>query len=469
MAKSKSLSRSISQITGAVSTAAILFTGLTFSMAYYFLVQHDTRSLLVKEATEILQEQITYTNNISYRQNPPGETLAMKLQNFNLSAVILDTKLQPIASFGVYQGLSQGKNYSDYASITALNSALTSGKTDLNTHFVPGNQTYETFVAPITFNNKTVGVLVLSRPYEFVNHLFQLNLIVLAFSIPLSLIFGWIISATTIKSSFAPLRRLIAYLQGVEFNSRLSKLEFSENPGEEIVALTNAFNEMVARVGDSLDKQKDFIAHASHELKTPLTQAISSLDLAQETSDPKYITQVREDLLTLNHILDGLLDMSKVSSPIAPVIPAEKIIIINMINDAVRLYTKSATQKHLTLKINVSKIDTLFFPPEHFRILISNLISNAIKYNIQNGSITISWSDNTLKVTDTGIGMNSEEKAHMFDRFYRGRAKTSTVRGTGLGLALVKLIADQHHLQIEVVSSPHHGTSISILFPSTNN
>lgn len=458
MKKSGSLTRQISWITGIISTAVIIFTSLTFSMAYYYLVQHDTRSLLVKEAAEIIQEQLTYENSVlSYRQNPTGESLSVKLQNFNLSAIIYDTNLKPIAAFGIYQK-------TNYTATRTLNQALTSDKINLTTHILADNLTYETLVSPVKFGEVTRGIIVLSHPYEFINHLVQLNLIVFAFSVPLSLLFGWILSVTTIKSALTPLNKLVDYIKQVQFNTRLTKLEFKDNPGTEITSLTDAFNDMVSRIGESLDKQKNFIAHASHELKTPLTQAISSLELAESTSDPKYISQVKEDLLSLNHILDNLLSMSKISSSTAPVSPASLINIKQLVTEISELYKKSIAQKRLILKIDVPPTSTLLFPKEHFRILLSNLLSNAIKYNNHHGQIKIVWESNTLAVSDTGIGMNAEEKSHMFDRFYRGRNKTSLVKGTGLGLALVKLIVDQHQIDLKVNSAPKHGTTITLKF-----
>lgn len=460
MAKTKSLSGRITWITGIVSTAVILFTSATFSMAYYLLVQHDTRTLLVKEALEIIQEQITYSqNNLSYRQNPPGETLSVKLQNFNLSAAILNTDLKPVGVFGIYNNFQLPPE-------TNLKYALSSNKINLTTHVISGNLTYETLVSPINIDGITRGILVLSRPYEFINHLLQLNLIVLAFSVPLSLLFGWVLSVTTIKSTFTPLNKLVEYLNQIQFNSQIHKLEFKDDPGLEISSLTHAFNDMVSRVGDGLEKQKNFIAHASHELKTPLTQAISSLELAESTANPKYITRVKEDLLSLNNILDSLLAMSKISSTRTHISSSQSLNIREIITEISTLYQRSISQKNLKLKIDIPHSATTFFPKEHFRIIVSNLLSNAIKYNISGGSIDITWKENVLKVSDTGIGMNAEEKTHMFDRFYRGRNKSATVKGTGLGLALVKLITDQHRLNISVFSAPHRGTTVNIRFQS---
>jgi signal transduction histidine kinase len=459
MAKTRSLSRQISWVTGIVSTTVIIFSSLTFSLAYYLLVQHDSRSLLVKEGNEVIRGYITYANGkLSLPPTTAGETLPVKLQNFNLSAIIYDANLLPVSTYGIYQSIP-------YASQNNLRLALTSNKLILTTHVVSDNLTYETLVEPIYFDNHTRGVLVLSRPYEFIAELLQLNLIVLAFSLPISLLLGWVLSVTTIKRAFTPLNKLVDYLRQIQFDSRITKLEFKDDPGVEIASLTTAFNDMVSRVGDSLDKQKNFVAHASHELKTPLTQAISSLDLAQTTSDPKYISQVKEDLMSLNQILDSLLVMSKITSSSAPAAPATEINIAPLISEILTQYASAINQKKLELTVNIPHAAKIQFPPEHFRILVSNLISNAIKFNIRGGQIHLTWSDSALTVTDTGIGMNPEEQTHMFDRFYRGRNKLTSTKGTGLGLALVKLIADQHHLTIVVTTSPHHGTSVLVRFP----
>ncbi len=470
MTKPRSLSRQIALTTAGISTAVILFTSLTFSMAYYFLVQHDTQTLLASEASEILQNEIAYTNGqITYHKSPPGETLATKLQTFNLSAVILDPRLQPVATFGIFQGLSEGKNYADYASAKAISDALTSDKTDLATHTVPGNLTYETLISPIASGSRTVGVLILSLPYEYVNHLLAVNLIVLAFALPLSLLFGWVLSVTSIRSAFAPLNQLVEYIKGVQFSTQISGLEFKRPPSREISALTEAFNDMISRVGSSLEKQKDFIAHASHELKTPLTQAVSSLDLAATTDHlaeaQAHVSRVKDDLLSLNHILDSLLTMSKIGSTLAPS-PPVRFLVRPAVTQILTPYKSFLLEKKLHLAVNIPGSAELTFSPEHFRILVGNLVNNAIKYNVPGGKLTLAWSGHTLTVSDSGIGMTPDEKVHMFDRFYRGRHQTAATKGTGLGLALVKLIADQNHLTLAVTSAPHRGTRVDVAFPA---
>ena len=95
-----------------------------------------------------------------------------------------------------------------------------------------------------------------------------------------------------------------------------------------------------------------------------------------------------------------------------------------------------------------------------------NLIDNAIRYNRDNGSVSVHVSDRTVSVRDTGIGIPKSHQARIFERFYRvDKSRSKATGGTGLGLAIVKHICEQHHAAVELKSREGIGTEITVTFP----
>ncbi len=236
----------------------------------------------------------------------------------------------------------------------------------------------------------------------------------------------------------------------------------------EIVRLTNAFNEMLKRLGDTFTAQRQFSANAAHELRTPLAVMRTKLEVFEknpnpETEDYKEIMgMIRMQTDRLSHVIDLLLEMTELQSakrsdPISLAEMAEEVICdLTFVGDkkGVRLIQKPGNAE-------ITGNDTLVYRA------IYNLIENAVKYNRPGGETVVSIQENgefaSVFVADTGAGIAKENWEQIFEPFYKvDQSRSKDEGGVGLGLALVKEIATRHGGDVRVVRSSSEGTEIEL-------
>lgn len=466
------LTTKLAILTGLLSTFIIGVTGLIFTTSYKFLVERETRNYLVREGEEVISEQIVYDSGvIKYRLSSSGEDLTARLRGYDISAVIFDAGLNRLGAFGIYKNLSDSDRLSTAVPQTLLLDVLTTSRPAFSAFVNPTGINYDTYTTPVTSAGRVVGIVQFAKESDFKSRILSLNLTTLAFLLPLVILTSWFIFQFIIRRSLAPLNQLITHFQNTQPHHYLKKITLSGRPTDEITELVHTFNDLLDKIADSLNRQKDFIAHASHELRTPLTQAISSLDLALhyqgKSQSVQYTAQVKQDLLELNQTLDSLLLLSRLDDPLAPLPPAQDVDLRRLLNEIVNNYSPAIQSKKLQVAIDCPAHPRLHFPKDHLQILLSNLVSNAVKYNAVSGRLEIAAvadsSTIRISVSDTGPGIPEAEQPRIFEKFYRG--KTASASGTGLGLSLVKRICDLHHLDI-TLSSSASGTVFILAFPA---
>jgi signal transduction histidine kinase len=217
--------------------------------------------------------------------------------------------------------------------------------------------------------------------------------------------------------------------------------------------------------------RRDFVANASHELKTPLT-VIGGF--AETLRDPHLDEADRQrflDLLMANttrvqRIVDDLLDLSRYESNTWTPKPAE-VDLRGVVPEIFALFRESAARKRLALASDIATDAHLVrFDPTALRQVLSNLVENAIRYTAS-GSVTISarrdGPDAIIAVRDTGVGIAPEHLSRIFERFYRadpGRSRADG--GTGLGLAIVRHLVEAHGGRVSAESRPGAGTTVYV-------
>ena len=218
----------------------------------------------------------------------------------------------------------------------------------------------------------------------------------------------------------------------------------------------------------------DFIANASHELKTPIT-SISGFSelllsgLVTKSEDVKrYVSNIYTEATEMRHTVDDLLYLSKLDySDELP--DKEEVELSALAAGCIENYRKAAEKRQITLrhrgkKVTVQGSEALL---EH---MIGNLIDNAIKYNKPGGSVTVETGTNAdgknfIKVRDTGCGIQTQHLSKLFERFYRiDNSRNRDTGGTGLGLPIVQRICTLHHAEIDVQSKYGRGTTFTVVF-----
>ncbi|HVY63608.1 MAG TPA: ATP-binding protein [Gammaproteobacteria bacterium] len=243
--------------------------------------------------------------------------------------------------------------------------------------------------------------------------------------------------------------------------------------GDELEALAMSVNRMIARLDDAFQSSRRFLADVSHELRTPLTVIKGELqDLVRRRNLSEELRErtgsTLEEVERLTHIVEGLLAVARLDTGEGQ---REWLRF-----DLAELATTTADQmKLLAEDQSVTLICDTGHPVEvegdraRLKQVIVNLLDNAIKYTSEGGSIRLrvrAQDRAVLEVSDTGIGIPSDELARVFDRFFRvDKARSKNVEGTGLGLAIVKSICTAHGAEIEAESTLGSGSCFRVKLP----
>lgn len=214
--------------------------------------------------------------------------------------------------------------------------------------------------------------------------------------------------------------------------------------------------------------RRDFVANASHELKTPLTAILGYAETLLEgaAEEPlarmRFIRRIHEQSQRLEFLVSDLLKLSELERDIPIDLKTAKLKPI--IEDVVEDFRDLSTQKEIKILCKVPEDLLVRVDPEGIRTVFSNLVDNAIKYTPQGGSVTIRAVDVKIhwikiEVIDTGIGIDLKYHERVFQRFYRvDKVRSRALGGTGLGLAIVKHIIEQHGSKIHLQSEPGSGS-----------
>ena len=224
----------------------------------------------------------------------------------------------------------------------------------------------------------------------------------------------------------------------------------------------------------ALDDQKRFVADASHELKTPLTALITSLEVTLDNKKLDVrkarvaIANSLEEALGLKHLTNDLLLLAKNQENGNS--SYEQVDIKGLLDKVTRRFAPIAKKKRVDFKTK-SENTVIEANKDSIEKLLSILIDNAIKYSKEKGkvSVKITQLKNSIKIVvkDTGVGIDTDDLTHIWDRFYRAEKSRSKkiAEGYGLGLSIAKKIVDQHAGSIKVESKVNKGSKFIVTLP----
>lgn len=223
-----------------------------------------------------------------------------------------------------------------------------------------------------------------------------------------------------------------------------------------------------------MDKiKRQFTANVSHELKTPLTSIVGYAELienglAEEVDIKRFAGTIRSESQRLINLSADIIKLSQLDE--AEDQPQRsKVDLYESAQCCINALSLKAEKKKVALRL-IGQSCVIHANRGLIEDMIYNLCENAIRYNKENGSVTVSvnfdGNDSVLKVSDTGIGIPSKYQQRIFERFYRvDKSRSKETGGTGLGLAIVKHIAEFHHAVLTLESKENEGTIITIRFP----
>ena len=281
-----------------------------------------------------------------------------------------------------------------------------------------------------------------------------------------------------------PLLVVIIWLgvrQGVRPLEQLSTLINQRNPDtlepiewpilpKEVVPVTKAVNNLMLRMKGVLEKEKHFSNYAAHELRTPLAALKTQIQVALRESDLQkqktLFAETIDSIDRMHHLVEQLLTFVRVQKVGSE---AESVNLSELVAEEMRKIAPYAVRKQVELQSDVTPAVHVNGNPDMLAVMLRNLLDNAIKYTNPQGevSVVLRNENNTplICISDTGIGINPEDRERMFDSFTR--ATNHQQSGSGLGLAIVKWVADQHRISINVFpAQTNQGTTIQLLFNS---
>ena len=288
---------------------------------------------------------------------------------------------------------------------------------------------------------------------------------------PLVLIVQFIVSSLAASKAIAPVNQLIASASKIGDSNISTRLPL---PGhqDELYQLTQTINELLARIETSMQQQKQFTSDASHEIRTPLSGIRGILEvLIRKQREPQVyeekIAATIKEVDRLDSLLEQLLQLARLDSSKAA--RTETICLAELISLSGEKWKKQAAEKSINMQLNIPEDVTVMGDQLYLELIIDNLLSNAIKYGKENGNVIASWNEasKTLSVKDDGIGISTKDLPNIFNRFYRAdKSRSSAVKGNGLGLSIVKKLADLQLINLRAESQPGKGSTFMLQFPA---
>jgi signal transduction histidine kinase len=319
---------------------------------------------------------------------------------------------------------------------------------------------------PVTNNGRVVGAVRVTQSIEAVNSRIRRAVLALVaiggFALLVGLALAWFLAGSLSK----PLRGLARTARRVEAGDLEARAEESGAREQREVAV--AFNDMTARLGVVLAAQRDFVANASHQLRTPLTGLRLRLEAARGKAERPEdlraeLAAAEQEVERLAHLLTALLTLAREGDEPGR---GQPVSLAQAAAGAEERWRAAAEQAGRALELVGNGDATIAASEEDLAILLDNLIENAIRYG--GGAVRVDWGEADgeawIAVLDEGPGLAAGEEQRLFERFARGSAG-SRRSGTGLGLAIVQALARRWCGRAQLENRLEGGARAKVSFP----
>lgn len=237
--------------------------------------------------------------------------------------------------------------------------------------------------------------------------------------------------------------------------SSMEPLSVQDLPTE-IAPVVKALNHLFERLSRAMEAQRQFIADAAHELRTPLAAVDLQAQIVErsgtEREKTEALARLKGGILRANRLVQQLLTMARLDPGAAPYRP-QRIDLTDLLRDIVAEWSPSAEEKRIDLGLAHADAAEVHEDADYLRVLVGNLIDNAVKYTPEGGRVDVGvyadGGDLRIVVEDDGPGIPEPDRAHVFERFHR--SSEAAVPGSGLGLSIVKTIADRIGAAVSLV------------------
>lgn len=455
-------------------TAILFFILLIFSVAVYIGL---TRSLLVSVDNHLQREVGEILGNLNFEAGEDDEAereagedgAGIKLSYTPEEGVywrILDANAQPLVDPGHFENASFDP------------AVLTAGHTQFEYATLAGNVPIRLYTAPFVIEQQGAGILQVAESYRHIQEVQQQLVLLLALGIPFTLLAasagGWFLASSALN----PIDRITRAADQISARDLHQRLHL-DLPNDEVGRLAATFDRMLARLDDAFERQRRFIADASHEMRTPLTILKGDVEVA--LNRPRTVQEYRETLELVNDTTDRLTSvvhelflLARADNNQFP-LQSESLDLASLLTREVSKLLPRAVKGGIALNLDVPDELVIEGDPAKLSRLFMNLIDNAIKYSDSGDEVRVTAlagpAEACVAIADTGPGIPAEHLPHLFERFYRidkARSRQTTDAngsGAGLGLSIAQWLAQIHGGRIEVESQVGEGATFRVWLP----
>lgn len=279
----------------------------------------------------------------------------------------------------------------------------------------------------------------------------------------------WLASAALICGTWWAgwlLRRQVALRRRLASPPRLQTGRALAPRDATAAALTQTYTEYVSLLYDPDERSKEFIAQVAHELRTPITLVRTGCEVLATIPDlsERHRQRLARMMSALDHMAESVGSFMILARD-GHLGPPDTVSLLEVCGDLRALHAGEARDRGIDIRVEVPVEAAVQAHRDALLTVIGNLLRNAIRHAAGAGQVVLSYSNGTLRVADQGPGISLDERARIFQPFYRARrAAEGDSHGLGLGLAIVKRICDFYEWRIEVTDRPGGGTEFRIHF-----
>ncbi|NNT73144.1 HAMP domain-containing histidine kinase [Flavobacterium sp. IMCC34852] len=325
---------------------------------------------------------------------------------------------------------------------------------------------------PLYQGTKIIGYLIVAMSLEDSAMVLHNLFIILLVAYPIILIILFLIARFIAGRSIKPISSIIETSNVITKDNLKSRIPLPQNR-DELFILSQTINNLLDRVENAIEREKQFTSDASHELRTPLAVIKGTLEvLVRKPRNPEEYKEKIDFCISevnrLNHLVDELLLLARFENQ-KQTLKIEKVSLNAVFLEVISRNSTIIGEKKLKCIANFSKDFYVNTDSYLLCIIVNNILTNAVKYSKPNGSINfeiIETEDKLLcSVSDNGIGIAEEDLQKIFDQFYRSKSNEHPdIKGTGLGLSIVKRLSLLLQIELQIESKENKGTKVILGF-----
>ena len=322
---------------------------------------------------------------------------------------------------------------------------------------------------PIVVGNRRIGAVRVTQSVDAVRSEVRRDTLALVGlgvgALALGLVVAWLLAGYLTR----PLRALTRTARQVEAGDLGARAD--EGGAREHREVAHAFNDMTARLGQSLEAQRDFVANAAHQLRTPLTGLRLRLESAGlKTDDPTLRRDLEAGEREADRLARTVTDLLTLAREGQPPAPARPLPLTRAARAALERWESVAAERDRDLRVrDDSGGAAVVASDEDVAVVLDNLVENALEHSPEGGRVTIALSADgawgRIAVLDSGRGLAPGEEERVFERFFRGHSKAERPRGSGLGLTIVRALARRWGGEATMANRPEGGARAEVRLP----